>query len=43
MPPGDYHLISTPTDGCLSIRSERDGRGSRLDRMLNGEAVEVLT
>ncbi len=42
-PAGDYRMIATPADGFLSIRSEPDGRGSRLDRMLDGEVVEVLT
>ena len=43
VPAGDYRMVSTPHDGYLSIRSEPDGRGVRLDRMLDGEVVQVLT
>lgn len=42
-PPGDWRMVTTPNDGFLSIRSAPDGGGSRLDRMLDGEVVDVLS
>ncbi len=42
-PPGDWRMVTTPNDGFLSIRSAPDGGGSRLDRMLDGEVIDVLS
>lgn len=42
-PTADLRVVSTPNDGFLSIRSAPDGGGSRLDRMLDGETVAVLS
>ncbi len=42
-PAPDFRVVSTPNDGYLSIRSAPDGGGSRLDKMLDGETIAVLS